>query len=169
MTNSEKARILPLAREMYVTRGLDRTRICEELKIGSRQTLTRWIEECRAAGDDWDKARSAQMGCDPYAPVRSQRKRVEYLIRIQGENLEGCDDRLIKAIQSLDALEKRYGSIARFREVLDQFIDDVVFHLKPDAVTCPHCMATLDFLPILREIVGDFTARLGDGEVKVPA
>lgn len=170
MTRAEKSKILPQARDLYAG-GYSKSRICEELKIGSTTTLSGWMAEEAAAGNDWDALRKKKLGSDPYAPVRAARKRVEWLLQHQEEFLAdpGYDDRLNKALLNQDKIEARYGSAERILDVLDQLTLHAAGNVKADDFRCAQCGAPHDALAILEAILKRFTDSVKAGELEVSA
>ncbi len=168
MTRAEKSKVLPEARKLYAD-GYNLSRICEELNIGSRATLAKWMAEDAAAGNDWDELRKKQLGSDPYAPVRVARKRVEWLLQNQERFLDdpGYDDRLNKALLNRERIEAMYGSADRILEVMEQFALHCRSHIEPDQVKCPKCGAAVDGLDVIREAMEGFTQAVRAGELEV--
>ena len=168
MTRAQKAKLLPEARKLYAD-GCNLTRICEELKIGSRSTLAKWMAEDGAAGTDWDELRKKKLASDPYAPVRAVRKRVEWLLEHQTEFLTdpGYDARLNYALLNQDRIEARYGSADRFQAVLEQLALWARSQLKPDEIKCAKCGSPHDPLAILHDISDRFMADLRRGELEI--
>jgi len=167
MTQKEAARLWPEARRLYAA-SYSMTRIANELGV-SRNTLATWRAKDAEGEGDWDALRSKQLKDDPYSPVRSQRKRVESLLKLAPERLDDAkyDHQLREAMNSLDWLEARYGSADRIQEVLEQFGIWARGNTKPDQLRCSQCGHAYDPLAILHDMSDGFMKSVQRGELEL--
>jgi hypothetical protein len=167
VTQKDAARLWPEARRLYAA-SYSMTRIGTELGA-SRNTLASWRAKDGGTDNDWDALRTKQIKCDPYSPVRSQRKRVEQLLALAPERLDDAkyDHQVREAMNSLDWVEARYGSADRIQEVLEQFALWARANTKPDQLRCSQCGHALDPLAILHDMSDGFMKSVERGELEL--
>jgi transposase-like protein len=111
MTKRDKLRLLPLARDRFME-GIDLSAICQGLGIGSRNTLAGWIEEAKAAGDDWYAEREKLALQNPVAPVEAARRGLVWLL--QQQERRRADDHYWDALSKADKI---------YRNMLGEYSD----------------------------------------------
>jgi len=117
---SKRAQLIRQARDLYAE-GRSLAEIARLLDL-SRNTLGTWRRRDAEAGLDWGRLRAERARTSPYARIAALQERLERLIREATTSDDpSYEDKLLKLIRALDALEERLGDAARLLGALEVF------------------------------------------------